>query len=252
MKKAFTISIAIFVVILSSTFGNASVTAGNWYLQASSLVIVDASQVPQLGGSLTQTESPISGVLHVSNSSCFDEATDIPISGTVNGDIVTLTSDDIVGQIITITGSATSNLITGTYSVANGCAGGDHGTITAVLIPPVTGNWTGTIHTDDGTNKGATASFAQDSPNAGGYSPLSGTLTLSGFQCTMSGTLATEQSWLLGNLVQAVVTMSDGSVLTFNGLITDASTTAKQMTVNFSISGGKCSGQSGSVTFNRL
>jgi hypothetical protein len=238
-------------VVLYSVIGQASVTAGNWYLQASSQVSADASQIPQIGGSLTQTDSVISGVLHVSNSSCFDGATAIPVSGTVSGDTVTLTSDSIIGQVITITGSATSNLMTGTYSIASGCAGGDHGTITAVLIPPVTGNWTGTF-TDDSTGKAATASFSQDAPNPDGYSPLSGTLNLSGSQCSISGTLATEQSWVLGNLVQANVNMSDGSILALTGFITDASTTAKQMTVNFSISGGKCSGQGGSVTFNRI
>ena len=254
MKKIFGITILLFVsaMVLFPVHGEAqaSIAAGNWYLQAASQATSGTSQIPQFGGSLAQTGSTISGVLHVNNSSCFDWATDVPVSGTVTGGTVTLTSDSIIGQIITITGAATSNLITGTYSIASGCAGGDYGTITAVLLSPATGNWTGAF-SSNGTANTATASFSQGSPNADGYSPLSGTFTLSGPQCSFAGTLATQQSWILGNLVQAVVNVSDGSVLALNGYFIDVSTSANQMTVNFSISGGTCSGQSGSITFNR-
>jgi len=227
----------------------AIVTSGNWYLQTTSQVAKDASQLPQVGGSLTQTDSTISGVLHVSNSTCFDWATDVPVSGTITGNSVTITSADVSGQIITIAGSVNANLITGTYSIASGCGGGDYGTITAVLVSPATGNWTGTV-TSVPTNSAATASFSQASPNADGFSPLSGTLTMSGLSCSISGTLAKEQSWVLGNLVQGVANLTDGSTLAFNGFITNASTSANQMTVNFSISGGVCAGQVGTATFS--
>lgn len=160
MKKILAISIFISAMVLFPVCGQAQagLTSGNWYLQTSSQVAADASQMPQIGGSLTQTDSAIAGVLHVSNSTCFDWATDIPVSGSVAGNSVTLTSGDINGQIITITGSANSTLITGTYSIASGCAGGDAGTITAVLVSPATGNWTGTIPSAS-TNTAATASF---------------------------------------------------------------------------------------------
>lgn len=252
MKKVFVISIFLLsAMVLFPVLGQAQaiVTSGNWYLQTSSQAAANASQMPQIGGSLTETDLTISGVLHVSDSTCFDRVTDIPVSGTVDGSSVTLTSGSISGQVITISGSATASLITGTYSIASGCAGGDYGTITAVLIPPVTANWTGTI-TSSPINSAATASFSQGFPNSDGFSPLSGTLALSGLPCSISGTLATEQSWILGNIVQAVVNLSDGSVLALNGFITNPSTSANQMTVNFSISGGNCAGQTGSVTYS--
>jgi hypothetical protein len=252
VKKILAISILISALFVFSVSGQtqASVTSGNWYLQTTSQVAVDASQMPQIGGSLTQTGSTVSGVLHVSNSTCFVWATDVPVSGTVTGNSVTLTSASVAGQIITITGSATSTLITGTYSIASGCAGGDYGTITATLVPPTTANWTGTV-ANVATNNAATVSLSQGSPNADGYSPLSGSISLSGLSCPVSGTLDADQSWILGNLVQAVATLSDGSVLALNGFITDATTLADQMTLNFSISGGPCAGQGGSVTYTR-
>jgi hypothetical protein len=227
-----------------------SVATGNWYIQATSQVILNASLIPQFAGTLTQTDSTISGVLHVSNSSCFDWASDIPVAGTMSGNTVTLTANSVAGENITITGAANSAGITGSYSISGGCADGDYGTIAAVLVPPASGNWSGT-YTSNGTSQPATGTFAQDVPNADGFSPLSGTITFSGSPCFTSGTLEAGQSWSLGNIVQAVVAMSDGSQLTLNGFITDASTNANNMTVNISISGGSCAGQSGSVTFTR-
>lgn len=251
MKKTSAISIVLMsALVLFPACGQASIAAGNWYLQATSQAGSGVSQIPQIGGALWQTGSIISGVLHVNDSGCFDWATDVPVSGTVNGDRVTLASDGANGEVVTINGSVTLNLITGTYSIATGCANGDYGTVTAVLLSPATGNWTGVFPGNFASNT-ATAAFSQALPNADGYSPLSGSLTFSGAQCTLSGTLATEQSWILGNIVQAVVNMSDGSVLALNGFITDVSPAASQMTVNFSVNGGNCSGQTGSVTFNR-
>lgn len=251
MKKAFTIpAMVILSVILFSTLSSAQVATGNWYIQASSQVLINASLIPQLGGMLTQTDSTLSGTLHVSNSSCFDWASDIPVAGTMSGNTVTLTANSVTGESITITGAANSGGITGSYSISGGCADGDYGTIAAVLVPPVSGNWSGTF-ASNGTNQPATASFAQDVPNTDGFSPLSGSIAFSGSPCFTSGTLEAGQSWSLGNIVQAVVAMNDGSQLTLNGFLTDASTNANTMTVNFSINGGNCTGQSGSVTFLR-
>jgi hypothetical protein len=250
VKKIFAISLFLSAMMLFPVLGQASVTSGNWFLQTSSQSAANVSLIPQIGGSLTQIDSTISGILHVSNSTCFDWATDIPVSGTVTGDSVTLISDSISGQIITITGSATPTLLTGTYSIASGCAGGDSGTVTAALIPPATAIWNG-VSASGGANNAATVSLSQGSPNADGYSPLSGALSLSGLPCSIAGTLATEQSWIMGNLVQAVVNLSDGSTLALNGFITDAPASANQMTLNFSISGGPCAGQAGSVSYSR-
>jgi hypothetical protein len=250
MNRQWSILLVMLMFFAFSVSGYADVPSGNWYLVASSQVAADASQIPQLGGSLTQTGTSISGVLHVSNSPCFDWATDIPVSGMVNGNSVNFVSDDVVGQIITITGAVAANAVSGTYTISNGCADGDHGTINAVLVSPVTGSWTGAL-TSNSSNQAASISFAQDVPNPDGYSPLTGTLLLPGSTCFASGTLDPDQSWTLGNIVQAIVVMSDGSQVALSGFITDASTTGKQITVNFSVNGGGCSGQTGSATFVR-
>lgn len=241
----------ILVIFLLSTLAGAQIAAGNWYLQASSqLSAGSVSQIPQLGGSLSQNGSLISGVLHVSNSKCFEWAAPIPVSGAINGNNVTLTSDGANGGVVSINGAVNSSqIITGTYSIASGCADGDYGTITAVLIPSATGNWSGTI--SGVAAQPATISFSQTAPGADGYSSLSGAVALPGLSCPVSGTMVPDQSWVLGNQVQAVVNLSDGSILTLNGFFTDSAATADQMALNFSISGGACTGQTGSATYNR-
>ncbi len=248
MKHIFAISILLMSAMTLPVYGTASIVAGNWYLQASSqLSATGASQIPQIGGSLMQNGSIVSGVLHISDSDCYDWATGLPVSGTINGTTVSLTSHGVAGEAITINGTVTSNLITGTYNIQAGCADGDYGTITATLLSPATGNWTGTVA--GGAN--AAAMLSQALPNASGYSLLSGTLTFSGANCTASGTLANDQSWVLGNVIQAVVSLNNGGVMALNGFITDVSNAANRMTVNFSISEGTCAGQTGSVTFSR-
>ena len=250
MKKIIAISfIVMAAMVLFPVFGSATVTTGNWYLQATSqLKVGGASQIPQIGGSLMQSGSTVSGVLHISDSDCYDWATGLPVSGTLNGTAVTLTSHGVAGEVITINGTVSSNLITGTYSIQAGCADGDYGTITATLLSPVTGNWSGSVAGSGAKN--AAVSLSQAAPNANGYSLLSGSLSFSTPQCTVSGSLDTG-SWVLGNVVQAVVQLNDGGVLGLNGFITDVSTAANRMTVNFSISEGACAGQTGSVTFTR-
>ena len=250
MKKSFAISaMFILAIILAPISGNAAIGSGNWFLQASTQMTAGgSSQIPQIGGSLSQTGSSISGVLHVSNSGCFDWATDLAVSGTVNGTSVALTSDGANGEVLKINGTENGNQITGTYSIASGCADGDFGAVTAMLVTPATGNWAGTI-SGDGTAATATAALTQGAPNAGGYSPLTGTVGVSG-KCTLSGSLVDGQSWVLGNVVQAVVNLNDGSTLAMNGFITDLPA-GNEITVNVSLSGGACSGLSGSVIYQR-
>jgi len=238
-------------MVLSPVYGNAQIATGNWYLQASSqLSSGGASQIPQIGGSLTQTGTIISGVLHISDSKCFDFGVGIPVAGTVDGATVSLTSTGDSGEVITISGTASSNVITGTYSIQAGCAQGDHGTVTAVLLAPATGGWNGTV-TSGKTASVASAALSQDLPNDDGYSLLSGTITFAGSKCNVSGAFTDEQSWVLGNVVQGVAKLNDGGVMALNGFITDTSTAANKMTLNFSIKGGACAGQTGSVTFLR-
>jgi hypothetical protein len=49
------------------------------------------------------------------------------------------------------------------------------------------------------------------------------------------GLIAPDQSWILDNQVQAIISLSDGSQMSLNGLLTDASSTANQITVNYSV-----------------
>jgi hypothetical protein len=240
----------ILTMTLCSVCG-ASVTSGNWYLQTYSQVSATGmSKMPQIGGSLNQTDSSITGILHVSNSDCFDWLADIPVTGTVNGNTATITSASTNGQVITITGTVSSNLISGSYSIAGGCATGDQGTVSGVAVPSTAGNWSGDL-SNSGIGQAVAAAISQGAANSDGFYPLGGTLTFSGTPCFASGNLAADQSWILGNQVQAIVNLSDGSQMALNGFLTDAAAAAKQITVNFSVNGGSCSGQSGSLTFSR-
>ncbi len=252
MKKILAISILLMsAMVLFPVFGNAQIVSGNWYLQASSKLPGGGnSQIPQIGASFTQSGTLVSGVLHISDSKCFDWGVAVPVSGTVDGTSVSLTATGDSGGVITITGSANSNIMTGNYNIQSGCANGDYGTFTAVLLSPASGNWTGSA-TSGNSIFNAAASLSQVLPNSDGFSLLSGTVSFSGTKCNVSGTLVNDQSWVLGNMVLAVANLSDGGVLALNGFVTDTSTSANKITLNFSISGGTCAGKTGSVSFTR-
>lgn len=222
-----------------------TITSGNWDFagsdQAGSFIV---------GGNLTQSGTALTGMFHAFNSPCYSFTTDIPFNGTAGATSATMTSATVASQVIsaTVNGGGTSG--SGTFKVTGGCADGSTGTFTATLVPSLSGKWTGSFLSVSGPPAVTTsANLAQTAgADADGLFGLSGTATLGNSVCFTSATIAA--SWVTGRVVLLLLNNSDGSQTTFAGTV-DNPSAAKSMSGTYSISGGSCSGDSGTGTISR-
>jgi hypothetical protein len=112
---------------------------------------------------------------------CLSSGSIATLSGSFSGFTLTLTSQAMNGEVITLNLADTGNFNSGTYTVTGGSSDcDDKGTVTARPIPPITGSWVGVLRSPDGVseNVSITASLTQAPFAVGGYSPLSGSVTL--------------------------------------------------------------------------
>ena len=221
-----------------------SIQTGNWNINASSTA---GGNDFIIGGNLTQSGSSISGVMHFVHAVCFNLTTDVPVSGSVSGRAVTLTSAPF-SQVVTVSAIAISaTTLTGTYS-AEGCSAADIGTISANLVPSVTGSWHGTFTStaSSGTTINATANLTQSpTADADGFFPVTGTVTFTGSPCFTSGTIV--QSFAAGSVLGLEVTTNDqptpGDVIF--AVIIDNPATSTAATGAYQIDAGSCNGDFG-------
>lgn len=255
------IAIATFCLLLSGCGGGSStpaptptpvpqlaLTPGNWDFSAAS----SSGPTFLIGGNVVQTGNSITGGLHVINSACFTASTPVPITGNISGPTATVTSAAIASQTIgaTLSGNATS--LSGTYAVTGtGCAGGDKGNITGVLVPSVNGTWKGAFVSSVVANPTVitTAVITEGAADANGLFPLTGTATYSGSPCFTSGTTATGSA-IFGRTNNVILTNDDGSTVEFVGFLTNPAAPT-QMTGTYTVSGGLCNGDSGSGTLTK-
>ncbi len=94
----------------------------------------------------------------------------------------------------TLSGTATQ--ITGTYLLHGGCAEGETGTITATLMPAITGTWKGQVN---GTGPTVTLNITQQQSRE--YFVITGTATIDGSSCMTGGTISSTRSSLGGNQI---------------------------------------------------
>jgi hypothetical protein len=80
-----------------------------------------------ISDSIKLSGNSIIGSVHVNGSSCFDPLTSIPLTGTLTGSEAILTSTS-AGEVSSVNGMA-DRTINGTYTIKDGCADGDHGTV---------------------------------------------------------------------------------------------------------------------------
>jgi hypothetical protein len=201
---------------------------------------------------VNQSGSTISGGVRVVNSTCFAANTPVPVSGSISGQTATVTSAAIASQTITATLTGSATALNGSYSVSGtGCAGGDKGTVVAVLVPSITGTWKGTFVSNGLGNLqvGVTTPITEGSADNTGLFPLSGTAALTGSTCFSSGTLATG-SGMAGRIVDVIIINSDGSHTEFLGSLTNPSAPT-QMTGTYTVTGGVCGGDSGTGTLTK-
>jgi len=147
----------------------------------------------------------------------------VTLTGAITGNSLTITSGAVNGQVISFTGTPTSTTLSGTYTITVGCAGGDHGNVSAFKVPSVTGNWTGPF-TPSTT---VTVALTQ-TPGSITSPPGSG-------------------SSIIGILVYAEINTSNGQMV-FTGTVNQS---GDQMTGNYSVVGGSCAGNTGTGTINK-
>src|ERR1700756_3534314 len=117
--------------------------AGNWQFSTTSKDPGTSSLT--IAGSVNQSGSAVSGAVHVDGSSCYDQLITMGLTGSLAGSNVTLTSAPVDAQVATLTGSVTDTTFTGTYTINGGCADGDHGSVTGIKVPSVTGHLAGSF-----------------------------------------------------------------------------------------------------------
>lgn len=229
MKFRNLVVVSFFACLLMSACGGSSssnsfynvITSGNWSIQATSL---RSGAVLDIGGSLVQKGSQVTGVLHIANARvpntntyCYDVVNDdVPVTGSFQGNLLTLTSTPVHSQVLTISATGQGNTLydnpTATpplygYMIAGGCDDGDYGTFTAGgnsfstanYVAPITASWYATV-TDQAS--GDDVQVQADVTQAGaadshGRFPLTGALTFTDqmtqgtWSCASTGTLGT-------------------------------------------------------------
>ncbi len=206
------------------------------------------------GGSLLQANTQVSGVLHI-DSPCFgNNTTDIPYTGTLINNTISITSSPVAGQTLTLQGTLSQNdtvLSTAEFEINGGCSVNLYSpeltfTDNSYLnqkgerIPSLTGSWTTSINI---SGPSLTEQLTQSStPDTHGDFALTGTVTATGSPCFTSGTVQ-PTSFVSGELGQQIILMNDGSTFTATLQLAPQKTFAKPLLgLNGTITGGNCNG----------
>lgn len=145
-----------------------------------------------LNGALTWfNDSTISGVLHISNSSCFPFNTDIQATGKLlnveSDQDLTLTLPS--GQMLSFTLQRPGDFFTGTYTITGtGCATQDQG-MAGGNFTNVGGIYIGSLNSSGGTSSNINLTINLVGPDANGFFSATGTATITGGTCFSSATV---------------------------------------------------------------
>jgi hypothetical protein len=254
LRRSCLMLLAIGVVGLFGCGGGASsgqpfaIQSGNWSISGTSTAAPGNSFFG--GGGLSQSGNNVSGVLHFLNAPCID-GTDIPVSGSVAGQKVTLASPAVLGEVVTVNASGSATALSGTYTTAvtgPDCIGAsnDQGTISAALVPSITGTWHGSFTSlVSGSSINATANLTQSAtPGAHGFFFITGTLGFTGSPCFTSGQIESTptQSSIAGSAVGLTITTNDQptpGLTTFNGTV-DVPSAANSISGSYTVRSGNC------------
>jgi hypothetical protein len=226
--------------------------AGNW--QFSTTPTVAGTPAITIAGSISQSASSVSGAVHVDGSNCFDPLIPVGLTGTLTGGDISLTSTPVVGQVITLTGTITFDTFTGIYSIKGGCADGEQGNVSGIIVASITygaasSQLSSTFTTSGGETFDVVADVTQsNNPSSEGSFGITGTATF-GTSCLSSGTITSgtfpSGSYILGASVALEIETGNGTV-TFLGtanavsLVDLASGAGGQFSGTYTVSGGTC------------
>lgn len=229
---------------------------GNW--QISATPTTGTAPFTSLSGFINQlavdaVAQSTSAALLVKSTGCYADTASIPLSGNVEQASLSLTSFEVDGQVLTV--HATSDLagtsLTGTYSVAGGCADGASGTLSGTFYNLLNGTYKGTLASD--STKSLTLSTGQYAQGTGnGTFLVTGSATITGFSCFTTGTIsAGSTNYVSGNSVvlSFPTNESSGSQLVLNGTFDVAASVITISSVQ--VTGGNCSGSYGNVMLSR-
>jgi hypothetical protein len=178
---------------------------------------------------------------------CYLGATLVPWYGDVESTTFNLYSFDVNAQYITITGTKNSEgtQLTGTYSVAGGCANGAAGNLTGTRYAAMSGTYSGA---GQGSQTVQLTLSESATGTGSGTFLITGSGTFGGISCFTGGTLSGTSGTVLGNAVTLDLTTNEAaqSQIVISGTI---NTTATLFTVSsMQVTGGSCSGNLGAAT----
>jgi hypothetical protein len=203
----------VFALVLTGcgASNNLALAPGNWSMTATT----SGAPTFYIGGNLTQSGTKLAGTMYVANSLCYSPSQTVAFTGTVNGSKVTLTSDSVGGEVLSVTATGTAGSLTGTYSIAGGTTcNGQTGTIAANPVPSINGTWSGTIvdGNGDAQAKFSIALSEAATASADGTFALTGTITYTGSTCSVSGTLPAGSGFIAGTYI-----VMQGNTIEFDG-----------------------------------
>jgi hypothetical protein len=211
--------------------------AGNWQFNATSNI--PGNPPLTFAGNISQTNSEVSGALHVDGSNCFNQLTIMGLTGAVSAGSTSLTSTALNGQVVTFTFSNTT--FTGTYKINGGCDAGDQGSVTGANVSLANADgWSGTFTSSAQKAFNAAGNFAQStSASPEGSLGITGTATFD-TPCFSAATISAGSypagNFILGTLVSLQIETDNGTVA-FLGTVNPPT---EIINGTYSVVGGTC------------
>ncbi len=218
---------------------------GNWSFTAQP-TSSSSSQLTLNAGLSSQPNGKITAVAHLSGAPCASAATAISMSGSLNdfGQLV-LTSQPFGGTVLTIKGEmpgGASKLTNTTLTFSGGsCAPLGRFPVATTQFAPINGTYTGTFIDAGGNSGSVTAVLTQTTqPDANGTFHLSGSSTFANNPC-FTQPIVTD-SLVTGSSMSTTYAQGSATITAVGTFNTDAT----QLTVtNWQVSGGLCDGDTG-------
>ena len=226
-------------------------STGNWQIQATATTgiapFVSIAGFINESGTDPGINDLTTAAFQAESNTCYTSTPTIPLQGAVLGYQLGLRSFNVDGQIVTISAAedATVTHLTGTYSVAGGCADKATGTLNGERYSPLTGVYKGSFvsATAPETVQLSLSQFGQGTGN--GVFLVSGSGMFTGVPCFNQATLASSDGGVVGSTVNLSLVTNDptNARLEVKGTITPD---AKTFTIaSATIMGGSCAGPLG-------
>lgn len=242
-----------FIPYTSTPVAPATAT-GNWSFTGYYATKGSNIEPYDIGGSLIETGSQLSGIFHLSLPCFGSYAADVPYTGTLDSENhLNIVSSPVNGEVLTLAGTLSGNtaLTEGVLNAIGSCTEALNISLTGVSgvrVPNLTAAWTSQgapILAGTGTSLSATEQLTQSpTPDAHGDFALTGAITVQNSPCFTHGTLQ-PGSFLSGVLGQQVILLDDGSTLILTLQVYNVFPSQTKPTLALypgTITGGQCDG----------